>query len=265
MAAGPPVITSYIAGQSLNVRRHLEALRDFRRDEFGTGVGPAERGSHPGGQRAAREVAPSARVSRGVAIDQAARTATVAPTPAATAACAHPEERAHDWVRATEKVWDFYFELFGQRQSAVRRLAARLRSDRPGLLPARLHAPRHRPDHPGTAAVRVHAHRILAGDLPARHSAAAARPAAQPVPAWSSCPITAWSTRGRWARSCTRSATTCRTSSAWQRDVPASILRRLRRGGICRSRWPGCGRGGTARSSATCSAACSAARRSSPR
>ena len=28
------------------------------------------------------------------------------------------KSRAHDWVRATERVWDFYFELFGQRQSA---------------------------------------------------------------------------------------------------------------------------------------------------
>jgi len=27
------------------------------------------------------------------------------------------KERAHDWVRAIERVWDFYFELFGQRQS----------------------------------------------------------------------------------------------------------------------------------------------------
>jgi hypothetical protein len=27
------------------------------------------------------------------------------------------KSRAHDWVRATERVWDFYFELFGQRQS----------------------------------------------------------------------------------------------------------------------------------------------------
>ena len=26
--------------------------------------------------------------------------------------------KAHDWVRATERVWDFYFELFGQRQGA---------------------------------------------------------------------------------------------------------------------------------------------------
>ena len=24
---------------------------------------------------------------------------------------------AHQWVRAIEKIWDFYFELFGQRQS----------------------------------------------------------------------------------------------------------------------------------------------------
>jgi hypothetical protein len=28
------------------------------------------------------------------------------------------KSRAHDWVRATERVWDFYFELFGQRQGA---------------------------------------------------------------------------------------------------------------------------------------------------
>ena len=53
------------------------------------------------------------------------------------------KSRAHDWVRATERVWDFYFELFGQRQSAVRRVAVRLRPDRAGLLPARLHAPGH--------------------------------------------------------------------------------------------------------------------------
>jgi hypothetical protein len=27
------------------------------------------------------------------------------------------KEQAHDWVRATEQIWDFYFELFGQRSS----------------------------------------------------------------------------------------------------------------------------------------------------
>jgi hypothetical protein len=28
------------------------------------------------------------------------------------------KSRAHDWVRATERVWDFYWEIFGQRQQA---------------------------------------------------------------------------------------------------------------------------------------------------
>ena len=28
------------------------------------------------------------------------------------------KENAHVWVQAIERVWDFYFELFGQRQSA---------------------------------------------------------------------------------------------------------------------------------------------------
>src|SRR5262249_15593832 len=27
------------------------------------------------------------------------------------------KSRAHDWVQAIERVWDFYFELFGQRQT----------------------------------------------------------------------------------------------------------------------------------------------------
>jgi hypothetical protein len=29
------------------------------------------------------------------------------------------KEHAHDWVRTIERVWDFYFELFGQRQTRV--------------------------------------------------------------------------------------------------------------------------------------------------
>jgi len=27
------------------------------------------------------------------------------------------KDRAHRWVQGIEKIWDFYFELFGQRQS----------------------------------------------------------------------------------------------------------------------------------------------------
>jgi hypothetical protein len=32
-------------------------------------------------------------------------------------ALVHHKERAHRWVQAIEKIWDFYFELFGQRLS----------------------------------------------------------------------------------------------------------------------------------------------------
>src|SRR5262249_44074726 len=38
--------------------------------------------------------------------------------PAVTRRMLELKTQAHDRVRATERVWDFYFELFGQRQSA---------------------------------------------------------------------------------------------------------------------------------------------------
>ena len=36
LGARQDVLPVYLSGQALNVRRHLDALRDFRRDEFGT-------------------------------------------------------------------------------------------------------------------------------------------------------------------------------------------------------------------------------------
>jgi hypothetical protein len=95
----------------------LAALRDFRRDEFGTGLArPSE-----GHIKAVNEVLGTLRGSLRTVVrqlDQAARIATREPTSDATARLLALKSRAHDWVRATEKVWDFYFELFGQRQSA---------------------------------------------------------------------------------------------------------------------------------------------------
>ena len=115
--AAAPVLTAYIAGQSLNVRRHLDALRDFRRDEFGTGLArPSE-----GHIRAVNQVLATLRTSlRRVVdrLDEAAQDALKDPTPKATSRLLRLKTIAHDWVRAIEKVWDFYFELFGQRQSA---------------------------------------------------------------------------------------------------------------------------------------------------
>jgi hypothetical protein len=43
--------------------------------------------------------------------------AAAQPTTARLQALVTAKQRAHDWVRAIERIWDFYFELFGQRQT----------------------------------------------------------------------------------------------------------------------------------------------------
>jgi hypothetical protein len=114
--AQPPALPTWLRTQSVNVTRHAAALRPFRRNEFGTGAAAPSDGhvqavntlisSLRGGLlRATREV------------DAAARGATAQPTPGSLSRVVALKERAHDRVRAIEKVWDFYFELFGQRQS----------------------------------------------------------------------------------------------------------------------------------------------------
>ena len=39
------------------------------------------------------------------------------PTSARLIETMRSKDGAHDWVQAIERIWDFYFELFGQRQS----------------------------------------------------------------------------------------------------------------------------------------------------
>jgi hypothetical protein len=112
----PTVLSAYLTGQSLNVRRHLEALRDFRRDEFGTGLArPSE-----GHIQAVNQLLATLRrpLQREVAqLEDATTQALRQPRPGAHAQVLNLKSRAHDRVRAIERVWDFYFELFGQRQS----------------------------------------------------------------------------------------------------------------------------------------------------
>jgi hypothetical protein len=116
-ADGPAALRAYFSGQSLNVRRHLGALRDFRRDEFGTGIArPSEGHIQAVNQLLATLRRPLRRVTR--RLDAATAAARLDPNPRATARALALKGTAHDWVRATEQVWDFYFELFGQRQSA---------------------------------------------------------------------------------------------------------------------------------------------------
>jgi hypothetical protein len=106
----------WLRTQSINVTRHAAALRPFRRQEFGTdAAAPTE--AHI---QAANRLIVSLRrgllqQARGVA--NATRSASADPTPQRLRTALARKERAHDVVRSIERIWDFYFELFGQRQS----------------------------------------------------------------------------------------------------------------------------------------------------
>lgn len=96
--------------------RHAAALRPFRRVEFGSGAAaPSE--AHI---QAANALIGSLRrdllrfTRRVTSSVQAARTSPSSPRLQRVVARKH---QAHRWVQAIERIWDFYFELFGQRQS----------------------------------------------------------------------------------------------------------------------------------------------------
>lgn len=114
---GEDSLAVYLSGQALNVRRHLNALRDFRRDEFGAQPArPSE-----GHVQAVNTLLATLRGPLRMVVerlDQALDIANARPSEARVSRAMELKTQAHDLVRATERVWDFYFELFGQRQSA---------------------------------------------------------------------------------------------------------------------------------------------------
>jgi hypothetical protein len=101
----------------VNVARHAAALRPFRREEFGSDAAAPSEGHIQAVNRLMESLRRGLlKLSGGV-------------TAAASAASETPEtgplhelmvrkENAQSWVQAIERIWDFYLELFGQRQSA---------------------------------------------------------------------------------------------------------------------------------------------------
>jgi hypothetical protein len=110
------VLHSWINTQSINLTRHAAALRPFRKDEFGSGSAAPT----PGHLEAVNSLVSSLRhgllkISKRVA--HATSAATQQPTTARLQTVVNRKDRAHKWVQGIEKIWDFYFELFGQRQT----------------------------------------------------------------------------------------------------------------------------------------------------
>lgn len=110
------VLRPWLRGQAENIVRHAAALRPFKRDEFGTGPeAPTE--AHV---RAANELLSLLRrdlFKRTRQVQSAVEEALAAPQTANLQRMLQHKERGHDKVRSVERIWDFYFELFGQRQS----------------------------------------------------------------------------------------------------------------------------------------------------
>ena len=107
---------NWLRVQAINVERHAEALRPFGRDEFGPGPA-APTDAH---LSAANELIGSLRGHldrRTAAVTRASAAARREPTAENLQRMLRLKQRAHGMVQATERVWDFYFELFGQRQS----------------------------------------------------------------------------------------------------------------------------------------------------
>lgn len=112
----PPVLPVWLLSQGMNIERHERALRPFIREEFGGGdVAPSE--SHI---RTVNELVGKLRAGlslRTQALLEAVRAAVRNPTPENLSRATELKQAGHNAVMATEKVWDFYFELFGQRQT----------------------------------------------------------------------------------------------------------------------------------------------------
>jgi hypothetical protein len=110
------VLRPWLRAQSLNVTRHAAALRPFKREEFGTGPAiPSE-----GHLQAVNQLITQLR--KGL-LQMSKNVTTAIDSVSEDLQSAHlqrvvdKKDRAHRWVRGIEKIWDFYFELFGQRQS----------------------------------------------------------------------------------------------------------------------------------------------------
>lgn len=111
-----PVLLPWLRAQSVNVSRHAAALRPFRRDEFRAGAAsPSE-----GHIQAVNQLISALRtglLKLAAQVTSAARAAGEQPTSPRLLQMVARKEKAHRWVQGIERIWDFYFELFGQRQS----------------------------------------------------------------------------------------------------------------------------------------------------
>lgn len=106
----------WIRVQVLNITRHAAALRLFHHDEFGTeAASPSDAHIDAVNQLMTSLRASLLEMSRQV--NTAAEVAMQKQDSRYLQQLMDGKDMAHEWVRSIEQIWDFYLELFGQRQS----------------------------------------------------------------------------------------------------------------------------------------------------
>lgn len=112
----PPNLEPWLRVQALNVNRHAAALRLFRHDEFGTDpASPSDAHIDAVNKLMTQLRSQLQEISRRVS--SSAQAAIQQPDTVLLQQLMTRKDRAHEWVRSIEQIWDFYFELFGQRQT----------------------------------------------------------------------------------------------------------------------------------------------------
>jgi hypothetical protein len=112
-----PALVPWLRAQAVNVTRHAAALRPFNRSEFGTGA-EAPTDGHIEAVNALITTLRGDLLRMAKSVSEAVEAATGDQSTHRLQRVVKLKESAHTWVRAIERVWDFYFELFGQRQQS---------------------------------------------------------------------------------------------------------------------------------------------------
>jgi hypothetical protein len=110
------VMLPWLRAQSINVTRHAAGLRPFRPDEFGTGAEAPTAGHIQAVNKLITGLRRGLLQVSGKVRKTAVATSQEPMTPRLQQLM-RQKAQAHHWVRGIEKIWNFYFELFGQRQT----------------------------------------------------------------------------------------------------------------------------------------------------
>jgi hypothetical protein len=113
--AATSALPAWVHAQSVNVTRHAAALRPFQREEFANGAATPSDGHIEAVNRLITSLR-GGLMKMARSVNTAANAAIQEPAAAQLQEMARRKEHAHNWVQAIERIWDFYFELFGQRQ-----------------------------------------------------------------------------------------------------------------------------------------------------